>query len=113
MSRRAFMREHTDREFRTIVEWMALEDNRPTRSDWYLMQIALQVARKFATNPAGIQLKDFVLSKELPVKLSEQEQVAATQHATAVSKFAWGARLYGSQWPKKLGNQITEVRTNG
>lgn len=49
------------REFLTWEAWFQKQWNRPSRSDFYEMQTACQVARVLAKNPANIKIEHFKL----------------------------------------------------
>lgn len=55
------MENTTYRQYKLWHAYLEDEWNQPSRTDYYLMRIALEVARKLATHPERIQLKDFKL----------------------------------------------------
>lgn len=61
MSLRRCMREHTERELRVWLAWMALQWDSPDRSDYYLMQVACEVRRVLSRDPRAISISDFKL----------------------------------------------------
>ena len=76
----------THREFRTWVAWNRDQLNNPSRSDYYLMQIAGYVAHVMSGKRWS--LKDFVVkfkTDRLP-QITREEQ-------TKMAKSVWSARL--------------------
>ena len=51
----------THREFLTWQAWLDRQWNRPSRSDYYEMQTACQVARVLAKTPGNIKIEQFKL----------------------------------------------------
>lgn len=49
------------REYRTRLAWKRIEFETPSRSDYYLMQIAQEVRRVLHKNPAKVMLDHFLL----------------------------------------------------
>lgn len=92
----------TYREFLTWGAWLDRQWNRPSRSDYYEMQTACQVARVLAKNPGNIKIEHF----KLPFG-EEGTREQKTQEAKAVSasaKAGWAAILSA-----KLGKVIDTV----
>lgn len=65
------------RVFLTWQAWWELELNHPDRHDYYLMRIALEVARKFVDDPSAYQLDNFRIVFERTMKrpMTEQEEL--------------------------------------
>lgn len=64
-------------EFLTWQAWFRKDFNRPSRSDFYLMQIAYELRRAiaaFAGNKGKLSLNDFKLTFKDKQKLTEQQQ---------------------------------------
>lgn len=55
------MKRWTHREYRTRSAWLDEQWNQPSRSDQYLMQIAMEVRRVLSKKPNVIQLDHFKL----------------------------------------------------
>lgn len=62
MPLRECMRQHTNREYLTWMDWLEEQWEHPTRGDFYLMQIARQVACVLSKEPDRIKLQDFLLT---------------------------------------------------
>ena len=69
----------TNREYLTWQAWFSDEMNRPSRSDYYLMQIACEVARVLAKDPRKIQQKHFLLEFSEPVELPNVPAVSPAE----------------------------------
>ena len=61
MSPNEVLQKHSHRQYLAWCVWLNSEWNRPNRTDQYLMQIALQVARVLAKHPDKINLSQFKL----------------------------------------------------
>lgn len=99
----------TQRQFNTWMTWLNMEWDRPSLSDHYLMQIACQVTRVLAKDPAKIQPNDFRL--KFVSKETEAERISASDtddetqiqaddtplslrnQAAAISKSMWLGRM--------------------
>ena len=92
----------THREFLTLQAWLDKQWNRPSRSDYYEMQTACQVARVLAKNPGNIKIEHF----KLPFgEEGTREQKAEENKKVAESaKAGWAALLSA-----KLGKAIDVV----
>lgn len=66
------MRELTYREYRTWLTWLDEQWNNPSRSDYYMMQIAQAVARKGIRNPQDVTVGMFRLP--FVMKKGEEEE---------------------------------------
>lgn len=82
------MKEHTHRQYLAWMAWLEMQWDRPSRTDWYLMQIAAEVYKKFRKNPAQILVETFKLrfksSNKAPVKTKAQKEMDA-----AAAKARW------------------------
>ncbi len=78
----------THRQFLAWTVWLDEELSRPSRSDMYAMQTAMEIRRANVKNPKKVKFSDFHIrfKKEAPSKLT-REQVAAQ------SKARWGMAL--------------------
>lgn len=56
------MKSHTLLELQVWMNYLDKQEASPDRHDFYLMQVALEVARKFANNPEKIKLEHFMLT---------------------------------------------------
>ena len=81
------MKDIPHREFRTWVAWRRDQLNNPSRSDYYMMQIAGYVAHVMSKKRWSI--KDFV------IKFGERgtSRHLSTEQRTEQSKSVWRARL--------------------
>lgn len=102
MSLRECMAAHTHREYLMWMAWRQLEWNRPSRTDHYLMQIALEVRRVLAKRPAMYKLMQFIIDFTFPnlTKTEEAEpsgfktpQLTTDPVKIAAAKAAWGVML--------------------
>jgi len=89
------MQETTHREFLAWIEWLDEEDNRPSRTDNYLMQIAAEVRRSFVKRPAAVKFTDFLLKftrkKKKPSK-AEREKIWKMQKAHLLAAVGYGGK---------------------
>lgn len=88
------MRSNTWTELLMWQEWRRRQWNRPSRSDHYLMQIAMQVRRVLAKHPKKIKLEHF----KVPFKFKRVATVTPkgnTAYKTEVSKSVWASRFGG------------------
>jgi len=79
----------TQREFEARMAWIEEEIDRPSREDWYLMQIAAEVCRTRVRNPQDVKLSDMKLrsgKQEVPQTMTKEE-------ATARAKSCWFGML--------------------
>lgn len=72
------MRSKTNREYRTWMRWLENEDNNPSRSDWYAMQIAAEIRRSGRKDPNSVAVRDLKLTLK-------REKVVAPVSPTASS----------------------------
>jgi hypothetical protein len=87
MSLRRCMREHTERELRVWLCWLDIEEYEtpPSRTDYYLAQVAASVARVLSRRPQDIKVEHFLLK----FRAGPQKPVSPEQ-ALAWSKAKWG-----------------------
>jgi len=78
--------EVTHREYLIWEAWVELEWGRPSRSDNYLMQIVVEVARVLSKNPNNIKMKDKLLKFVAPVAPNSNPEARLAQ-----SKAMWSA----------------------
>jgi len=76
---------HTEDEILAWFIWINQQYDVPNRSDYYLMQIAQQVARVLSKEPKRIKLSDFKLKfglfeKQKNKKTIEEEKKKASKH---------------------------------
>jgi hypothetical protein len=84
------MKSHTFRQYEVWVAYMDDQWNRPNRGDHYLMQIAAEVRRSYATKPNQVKDSKFKIefeakTKEKPKPMTDQQKAAAN----AVAKARW------------------------
>lgn len=92
----------THREFLTWECWLDMEWSRPSRSDYYTMQVATEVRRVLSKNPNAIQIKDFHLPFGEYGK--QQSKKASDAEIAQQAKASWAAILGA-----KLGKVIDLV----
>lgn len=111
------MRSHTERQLSAWIYWLDEQWDRPSRSDWYLMQITCEI-RRFLAAMAGskiqIQPKDFKLTFvqeptqpsagpespsstgcTIPPKETDAEREERIRRQTDWSKSIWLGSLHG------------------
>ena len=64
-------------EFLEWCEFLHLEDNRKTKMDFYLAQIAAEVRRSFVTNPKQIRVVDFMIGEPTEDKVKKSKKAWA------------------------------------
>lgn len=92
----------THREFLTWLAWLERQWNHPSRSDYYQMQTACQVARVLSKNPSKILIEHFKLpfgEEGTKEQKAEQDRRVADQ-----AKQSWAAYLSA-----KLGKVVDWV----
>jgi len=68
------------------MAWLNEDLERPSRSDWYLMQIAAEVARTKVKDPSSVRLSDMKLKADH----SEEVRRAVTcEEASVRSRSRW------------------------
>jgi hypothetical protein len=75
------------------LEWIRQEEDRemdrPSRTDWYLMQIAMEVCRGRVKEPRRVRLKDMLLKFTRP----EDKPPMTREQATEMAKARWFGML--------------------
>ncbi len=92
----------THREFLTWGAWLDRQWNRPSRSDYYEMQTACQVARVLAKNPGNIQIGQFKLP--FGEEGTREQKAQQDKKVSESAKAGWAAILSA-----KLGKVIDVV----
>ena len=61
------------------MAWLEMEQERPSRSDWYAMQTAAEVRRSRLKDPNSLKISDMKLkaSRPEPVKAITKEEAVA------------------------------------
>lgn len=85
----------THRQCLAWTYWLRDEWDRPSRSDWYVMQLNTSLARMFAKNPSSIEVKHFKLefkdeSTEHTGPMSEEEAMSHARDSEAIWLGAFG-----------------------
>lgn len=75
------MEKHTYREYLIWMEYLNQELNNPSRTDYYLMQVAQAITSLFKKDKRGITLDKFVLTFK-PQRPKSKEQLAAESKAS-------------------------------
>ncbi len=86
------MQQHTNRQYNVWMEWLRQQWNNPSRSDNYLMQIAVEVKRVLSKTPNKIKHDQFEIpftfkKRKAVSKLVAKEQTV--EQATQRSKSRW------------------------
>ena len=81
MPLRKCRQEHTHREYLTWIAWLDEQWNKPSKTDSYLMQIAMEVDRVLSNNPNSIQMKHKLLKFVEPVlsTMSPEQKLVASK----------------------------------
>lgn len=82
------MRSMTQREFEARMAWIEEDQDTPSKSDWYLMQIAMEIVRSRAKDPSKIHLNDMRLKRE-----KKAETPKSIEEAAAASKSRWSGAV--------------------
>jgi hypothetical protein len=83
------MRSMTQREYEARMAWLDEELNNPSRTDWYLMQIAAEVRKSVVKDPSSVKLPSMKLKSSSP----EPAKPITREEATARSKSRWFGML--------------------
>ena len=83
----------TNRQHLTFMAFLADDWNRPSRADYYLMQLTAEVRSILAKKPRKIKLKDFLLRFEL----GSNKPKLTREQAAALAKARWGAFTNGAK----------------
>lgn len=90
-----FSNKMTHREFKLWLRWLDDNYNKPSLSDYYMMQIAAEVRRVLSKNPDKIKLKDFLLSFDTSDKKEKGkkkvDKPSSIQAAANYAKAKWFA----------------------
>lgn len=71
-------------EFCEWMEFLSLEEDKDTKQDYYLAQIAAEIRRSFVKDPKTVKVKDFLLQRKV------QERTVGKAEK---SKQFWGQAL--------------------
>lgn len=80
------MRSLTQREYETRLVWIEGELERPSRSDWYAMQVAAEVRRTRVKCPNNVKLSDMKLKVNRPEQIPE---LATREETVEQAKARW------------------------
>jgi len=75
-------------EFVDWITFLALEQERDEKQDYYLAQIAAEVRRSFVADPKTVKVKDFLMTQK-----SAKVDAAKEVKPKSKSKSAWAAAL--------------------
>ncbi len=91
--------------------WYKQQWNQPSRTDFYIMQVAQEVKRVLATSPNSIKLKHFLLDffpfakqreiEEKRKKMTPAEIKAEKKRLSQLGKAIWLARMGGGKAKEK------------
>lgn len=73
------MRNHTHRQMLGWKEWIKNQDNNPSRTDYYIMRIGVEIARILARDPDSITLENFKINFVDPVEEAERKKKLAIE----------------------------------
>jgi hypothetical protein len=76
----SLMRSLTQREFEARMAWLEEEMEKPSREDWYAMQVAAEVRRTRVKDPTSVKLPDMRLKSD---KLEQVPQGPVTRKEAA------------------------------
>lgn len=82
----------TCHQMRAWQAWLALEWNRPSRSDFYVMTVAAEVRRGHVKKPKSVKLQHFELEFK---RKSGRANKPAPDQQMELSKARWGAVVDG------------------
>jgi|TARA_R110002096_G_scaffold55026_9_gene141621 hypothetical protein len=83
------MKTMSHREYRTRLAWLEDQWEQPSRTDNYLMQIALEVARMMSRNKGAYNIGQFLL------KFGREKKKVVTEQQAEQSKQSWLSRIVG------------------
>lgn len=86
----------THRQYEVVQAWLEAEWNRPSRSDYYLMQIGCEVLRGRVRKPKSVQMKHLKLAFQVaqaPRKPLTREEAAAAAKARWVGLMGMPVRV--------------------
>ena len=96
-----FMKLWSHREYLTRLAWLDAQWNKPSRLEYYLMQIAQEVRRVLSKKPKLIKLKDFLINFG-----GKKNEKVDYQKTVLASKMTWLAPVMG-MW-KKMAKAVEE-----
>jgi hypothetical protein len=67
------------------MAWLEMEQERPSRSDWYAMQTAAEIRRSGLKDPNAVKLNDMKLKLHHP----EPPKVITKEEASAQARSRW------------------------
>lgn len=85
------MRSHTERQLRIWAAWFEKEHNRPSRTDYYLMQICQMLSAK----PQPLERYKIPFNFQPRVRRRKRITQQDIDQATLNAKMAWSVRLRG------------------
>ena len=88
--------ELTHREFLALDKYLREEWNEPSRSDWYLMQVAAEIraiGQSFSKTPKPVRLQD--LKIEFKEERRKEKKPLTKEERAKIAKAIWMARLNG------------------
>lgn len=91
MPLRECMQKTTHREYLAWMDWLDDQWEKPSRTDNYLMQIALEIRSVLSKNPRSIKLQHFLL------KFLGKEPELTPEQATRQAKARWGGVIRGAK----------------
>lgn len=90
----------THRQFRAWQVWLMMDLDRPSRADWYSMEVRAEVRRGWVKDPGKVDANDFKLRfkdpRQAEAKSSEEERIMAAK----MSRGTWLAAMQGTR-PQK------------
>jgi hypothetical protein len=89
MSLRECMEKHTEREMRITLAWLEMQWDRPSRTDWYLMQVAAEVRKGLVKRPNAVKTEHLKIKFVLDRKRSARGSALTPQEQMALSKHRW------------------------
>ena len=106
MPLRACMKQHTHREYLTWLAWLGEQWNQPSRSDNYLMQIALRIQQaieSFRKRPRNVYLKEQRIEfRQEPAETKPVKEVP--KPSADYAKSVWVARVGMKPETRQDGN---------
>ncbi len=100
MSLTEFLQKHSFRQLKILGAWAEEEWNKPSRSDHYLMQIALKVIQANAKNPEFVDLDKMKIKFATDEEDEEMSVEEATMWAKAKLMGMVGGKVRVIQVPK-------------
>lgn len=72
------------------MAWLDEEEDRPSRADWYAMQIAAEIRRTRVKDPGKVSINDMKLKMEAP---KPPPLPTTREEAAAMAKSRWAGML--------------------